>query len=135
MGWLNNQRGIASASIILFGLLALTVVLINGISIGVQRINDTATEKGLNTVVSYCHQHHEKYPQTCLVDEIYPCRESYIFRSNCIGVGDVIYNNKGEFMDWCGYTSLDGSGVACSTYWLDEKGNDCLKNKNLCIKI
>ena len=133
-----NKSGVTSFAIRLMALLVLTVVLIDGIAISVRK-NETAragVKTGEQIAVDYCSQTHDKFPEQCKVSRVFKCDEYYILRTGCNGVGDVIINAKGEFVNWCGYTSLDGNTPECGDYWIDVYGNDCTEeDNNLCLKI
>ena len=133
----SNNRGVSSFIIMLLALLVLTVVLIDGIAITVRK-NEQAQasiKTGEQIAIDYCSQSYEIFPEQCKVSRVYKCDEYFILRTGCIGVGDVIINNKGEYINWCGYTSLDGDSPDCGEYWIDIYGQDCTETNNLCLKI
>jgi len=133
----DNNFGFSSFSIMLLALLVLTLVLVNGIAITVR--NDARANTGIMSAYEiatrYCSQTHEIYPEQCKISRVYKCDEYYILSTGCIGVGDVIVNNKGEYLNWCGYTSLDGDSPECGEYWIDVYGQDCTQSNNLCLNI
>ncbi|MDP2684127.1 MAG: hypothetical protein Q8P20_03650 [bacterium] len=132
-----NNLGVSSFAIMLLALIVLTVVLVNGIAISM-RNNEQANaglKSGEQIATDYCLQSHEIFPEQCKISRVYKCNEYFILRTGCIGVGDVIINNKGEYINWCGYTSLEGQTPECGQYWIDVYGNDCTENNNLCLNI
>ncbi len=134
---LTNNRGVSSFAIMLLALLVFTVVLIDGIAITVRKNEQARTgiKSGEQIAMDYCDQMYEIFPEQCKISRVYMCDEYYILRTGCIGVGDVIINNQGKFINWCGYTSLDGEAPECGEYWIDVYGQDCTENNNLCLKI
>ncbi len=120
----------SSTAIILFGLLALTVVLANAIVITANEQNAIAA--GRNTALGYCGESHPRHPDGCIITGLYQCEDYYILQSNCIGVGDVILDKQGATVDWCGYTSLDTPAPTCQYYRYDNQGANCLQSNNLC---
>lgn len=128
-----DARGVSAVSIILLGLLALSVVLLNGTSITLKNKEKARSHQGLNVATSYCSKTNPVFPAECKVTKVYACDGNYLLRSGCLGVGDVILNQRGEFVGWCGYTSLEGAKVDCGQYWINQAGNDCTKSKNLCL--
>ncbi len=127
-----DQSGVGMQAIILFGTLALAVVLLNGIAIKVKQ-NEKA-QKGEEVAIGYCGKAHEKLPAECSVIEVHRCGANYLLINNCLGTGDIVLNHTGGMEAWCGYTSLDGTTVSCQQYWFDSQGNDCRLTKNLCKK-
>ncbi|MFA6553768.1 MAG: hypothetical protein WCT27_05055 [Patescibacteria group bacterium] len=127
-----DQRGVGMQAIILFGTLALAVVLLNGIAINVKQ-NERA-QSGKSTARGYCGQPYEKLPAECSITEVYSCGTHYLLKNNCLGTGEVVLAANGAFQAWCGYTALDGTPVSCQSYWLDSQGNDCRLTNNLCKK-
>ena len=116
-------------SIILLGLLSLSVVLLNGISITINQKN-ASREK---IISAYCFNGSNLYPPGCNITKINRCGNNYILGSDCLGVGNIIVNNDGKILDWCGYTSFDSTPAPdCSNYQVDARGNNCLLTKNLC---
>ncbi|MDD5040318.1 MAG: hypothetical protein PHY34_04175 [Patescibacteria group bacterium] len=134
MRFIRDRRGVQAVSIILFGLLALSVVLLNAISITVnQRKHAAAMERsGETAAISFCGTAHSRFPEQCLVARAYQCGGTYILQSNCIGVGEVILDKNGDFLKWCGYATLDQTAPDCGRYWMDAQGRDCTATKNLC---
>ncbi len=135
MATIINQKGVSSFAIILLALLVLVVVLANGIAISVRKDKVAQADQlsGLEIALSYCSSTHEKFPEQCKVSRVYQCDSNYLLRTGCIGVGDVILSKSGDFVRWCGYTSLEGEAPSCGTYWVDTSGSDCTKTKNLCL--
>lgn len=128
----HDNRGVTGLTIILFGLLTLAVVLLNGIAMTAQgKAHQRAQEQ---KVAGYCSQTHEKLPPECRITEVFRCGERYILRSNCLGVGDVIVGREGQLVTWCGYSSLNAPSQDCRPYLSDKKGRDCTKTNNLCAK-
>ncbi|MFH1207870.1 MAG: hypothetical protein V1668_04750 [Patescibacteria group bacterium] len=127
-----DERGVGMQAIILFGTLALAVVLLNGIAINVKQ--NEAVQSGKSIAVGYCGQTHDNLPPGCTITEVYNCDSHYILKNNCLGTGDIILSASGAFQTWCGYTSLDGAPVNCQQYWFDAQGHDCRLTKNLCKK-
>ena len=129
---LNNHKGISAMSVILFGLLSLTLVLVNIISI--QTSQAKKTRAGLTKAVQYyCGTNHEKFPSECLVTKTFDCSGYYILQTDCLGVGNVILDNRTEFLDWCGYNSLDTQAKSCAESLDSSKWQTCLKSDNLCL--
>ncbi|MBU0597989.1 hypothetical protein KKF61_03245 [Patescibacteria group bacterium] len=118
----------------LLGLLALSFVLLDGITIKVNQVLANA-QQGREAALGQCFNVHDKFPRDCIVNQVYRCDKTYIIRTDCLGVGDVILNNQGEYQNWCGYTALDGAQPQCGQYLIDEAGRDCLAGKNLCLKL
>lgn len=114
--------------IILFGLLALSVVLLNAIAITINQHND-----GDVVAQRYCGQSHQRYPLDCTIDGVFDCSDHYVMRSTCFGVGDIIVDQHGTFIDWCGYAVFGGSqSGSCDRYEIDPQGNRCAIANNLC---
>lgn len=132
-----NESGISSFAIMLLALLVLTVVLIDGIAITVRKNEKAKVEvkSGKQIARDYCSQSYEIFPEQCKISRVYKCDEYYILRTGCIGVGDVIINSRGEYINWCGYTSLDSEPPDCGEYWIDIHGQDCTEDNNLCLNI
>jgi len=133
MRFLKDKRGISVFSIMLLALLVLSVVLLNGISIVIRQKEKIQLQKGKRIAISYCAQSYEKFPPECKITKVFQCDNKYLLRSSCLGVGDVVLNQQGKYVKWCGYTSLDGRGIDCGQYWIDAEGNDCTQFKNLCL--
>jgi len=130
-----NQKGVSATAIILLGLLALSVVLLDGTSIALKKQEANASQRGQTFATSYCGATHEKFPPECLVNRVYNCRGGYLLRSACAGVGDVVLDQAGHFSKWCGYTAIGTTTAAnCSQYLLNSDGSDCTKTKNLCLE-
>lgn len=127
-----NMRGVSALSIILLGMVVLSVVLLNSISIFLQEKEDNQLPAGEEIAVSYCKQGHEKIPPSCTITTVYKCGTKYLLGSSCLGVGNIILDQQGEFISWCGYTSLDEAPEDCNQYLVDEEGNECVKTNNLC---
>jgi len=136
-GLRKNNYGVSSFAIMLLALLVLTVVLVDGIAISVKKNEEAKAGimTGEQIALNYCSQSHEIFPVQCKISRVYKCDEYYILRTGCIGVGDVIINNNGEYVNWCGYTSLEGEAPECGQYWIDIYGQDCTENNNLCLNI
>ena len=130
---IQDKTGVSAMSIMLLALLVLSVVLLNGTAIAVKGKEKTESQQGKNVAVSYCSKSNPVFPVECKITKVYKCGNNFLLRSGCIGVGDIILNQRGEFVEWCGYTSLEGTRVECGKYWIDDKGNDCTKSNNLCI--
>jgi hypothetical protein len=127
-----DERGVGMQAIILFGTLALAVVLLNGIAINVKQ--NEAVQDGKEIAIGYCGRTHQKLPPECTITEVFDCGDHYLLKNNCLGTGDIALATNGSFQAWCGYTSLDGAPVSCQPYWLDPQGRDCQLTKNLCKK-
>lgn len=133
MNLAKNKKGISVNSIILLGLLALSVVLLNGISISVKRAEAGQAKKSdLETVTSYCWRPHEKFPSECSITKIFACDSGYLATTDCFGVGDLILDKSGNYAGWCGYTVFGEPEEDCGRYWIDSGGKDCFKSNNLC---
>jgi len=132
-----NNFGVSTFAIMLLALLVLSVVLVDGIAITVRKNEEAKAGiiSGEKIASNYCTQSHEIFPVQCKISRVYKCDEYYILRTGCIGVGDVIINNKGEYINWCGYTSLEGEAPKCGQYWIDVYGLDCTETNNLCLNI
>lgn len=137
MKLLKNNKGVSSFAIMLLALLVLTVVLIDGIAISIRKNEEAKAgiKSGEKIATDYCSQKHEIFPEQCTITHVYKCNEYYILRTSCIGVGDVIINNQGKYINWCGYTSLDRDNPECGQYWIDIYGHDCTETNNLCLNI
>jgi hypothetical protein len=120
--------GISARTIMLFGLLALTVVLVDAIAI-LQSEGDQQ-QTGKARAISYCGKTHEKFPSQCPITQVRQCGQAYLLQSDCIGVGNIILSSRGTFLDWCGYNTLDTAGKDCGQYI---NSTDCIGNINLCI--
>ncbi|MBI5037239.1 MAG: hypothetical protein HZC01_00815 [Candidatus Kerfeldbacteria bacterium] len=120
--------GISARWIILFGLLALSLVLLNGIAINVNQANPDK-----EIAERFCGQRHAQYPIECQVDQVFGCADHYVLRSTCVGVGDVVVKASGETILWCGYTTFGGAeSPSCDAYERIAAGQTCLTH-NLCI--
>lgn len=126
-----NQQGISALSIILLGMLALSVVLLDAISINLQQRSALA-EQHTSVADQYCFRSHEKYPPECNVTSVQHCGQYFMLTSNCLGTGVVIVNSQGEYLDWCGYTTLEGVPTSCGQLTIDSQGKNCANAKNLC---
>lgn len=126
-----DQRGLTMTAIILFGTLSLSVVLLNAIAINVKQSEQM--HQGKDVALGYCGQAHPNLPTGCLVTEVYNCGDHYLLKNNCLGTGDVAIDKYGNFMNWCGFASLDGPSTSCQAYWQDPQGRDCRQTKNLCL--
>jgi hypothetical protein len=127
-----NQQGVSSLSIILFGLLTLSLVLLDGISITLNNNETYRLLKGKEKATASCFKANDKFPPECYATSVYKCDSRYILDSNCLGVGNVILDKFGDYYAWCGYNSLEGNNVACGKLIKNKNGGDCLKTKNLC---
>jgi len=128
-----NKKGVTATAIILLGLLALSVVLLDGTAIALGNKNKKKTDQGKKVAISYCTKANPAFPAECRVSRVYKCDDIFILRTGCSGVGDVIINSTGEFVSWCGYTALGEETAECGKYWLDAKGFDCTQTNNLCL--
>jgi len=135
MKLINDNRGVTAFAIMLLALLVLTLVLLNGISISLNKKNQAQTNivAGEEIAISYCGNSHQIFPPGCLISRVYECDGNYLLRSGCLGVGDVILDKDGEYANWCGYTSLEGKPSNCGEYWIDVHGDDCTESNNLCL--
>jgi len=129
---LTDQRGVTMMAIILFGTLALSVVLVN--SIAIKTNQQQHATRGKSVVVGYCSHTQSSLPPECTISEAYACGDHYMLRNNCLGTGDIVLDSHGAFVAHCGFTSLDGTAPSCTAYWTDPSGQDCHNHKNLCIK-
>lgn len=134
MRFIKDKRGVSAMSIMLLALLVLSVVLLNGTSIAIKSKEKTESQQGKNVAISYCAKANPVFPAECKITKVYQCDSNFLLRSGCIGAGDIILNQLGEFVKWCGYTSLEGVQADCGKYWIDAQDNDCTKSNNLCIK-
>lgn len=134
---LRNQLGVSSMSIILLGLLALSVVLLDGIAISVNQKNARIQKNALQEKIysAYCFNDSIYYPPGCNITKINKCDNHFVLSSDCLGVGNIVVNNDGKVVVWCGYTSFDSKPAPdCGKYQVDAQGNNCLLTKNLCSK-
>ncbi|MFH0804891.1 MAG: hypothetical protein V1916_01705 [Patescibacteria group bacterium] len=130
MGIHRNQRGVSALFITLFGLLALSVVLLDGIAVSAQQRREA--QAGTRVATNNCGQMHVVFPAQCPITAVYRCGGRYILRTDCVGVGDVVLDSRGGYQGWCGYTSFDGPSPTCQGYNTDHTGTDCTKGTNLC---
>lgn len=137
MSLLYDKRGISAVAIILLGLMALSVVLLDGISINLKQKEQAraAEVAGKQRATALCGNVAEQLPRECPIIEVFQCDASFILRSNCIGVGDILLNSKGEYVAWCGYTSIDTEVRECGRYWINDNGDDCMLSNNLCGEL
>jgi len=121
---------------VFFGLICLVLIIVVVILVYFRTGNQESSlsQKGEDIVLKYCQQSHDKFPEGCLITKVFQCDDRYILRNDCYGTGDIILNKLGEFVDWCGYTSLGEIGVDCQPYWFDSQGSDCTQTNNLCDK-
>ncbi len=128
---INNNKGVSATAIILFGLLCLTLVLVDIISI------QTSQAKKTQAIVArasrYCGQNHQKFPLQCPVTRVFDCAGYFILQTDCLGVGNVILNGQAEFKDWCGYNSLDTQAQSCVESLNSARWQSCLESDNLCL--
>lgn len=125
-----NQSGISSSTIILFGLLVLTVVLVDAMSIIYHR--DNKREAVTTSIISYCGKAYPVFPVQCPITRIYLCGQDYLLNNDCSGTGTVIINSDGRQTGWCDYTSLDSKPTKCLS--LKPDINNCFLLSNLCAK-
>ncbi|MFA5135149.1 MAG: hypothetical protein WC505_05210 [Patescibacteria group bacterium] len=133
----HDNRGISAVAIILLGMMALSVVLLDGISINLKQKEEAraAVAAGLQRAVALCGNPAERLPEDCPIVAVYQCDANYILTSDCMGVGDVLLSGSGEYVAWCGYASIDTAVRECGRYWLDAEGNDCTLGNNLCSDL
>lgn len=131
----SEQSGFPGMWIILLGLLALSAVLLDGIAITLQKAEAERSRErsGREIAVSYCGRPHERHPETCSIAEVYHCDSHFLLRTTCPGVGDVVLDSDGHYLDWCGYNSLDGPAPTCSRYVIQPDGAVCTQTTNLCL--
>mgnify|MGYP001571134013 CR=1 FL=1 len=127
-----NQRGITMVSIILFGLLVLSVVLVNYISINTKRISWLESHKAERIATSYCGHPFPLLPEECPITAVFRCGKQAIMRNNCLGTGEALINERGKFVALCGQTTFGSVTTSCGTYWQDSQGTDCRATNNLC---
>ena len=124
-------------SIILLGLLSLSVVLLAGIAISVNQKNarNQINARQEKIISAYCFNDSIYFPPGCNIITINKCDNHFVLSSDCLGVGNIIVDNNGKVIVWCGYTSFDSQPAPdCSKYKVDTQGNNCLLSKNLCNK-
>ncbi len=114
--------------IILFGTLALTLVLLNGIALTLDRQQPSG-----DLADQYCQANYERLPSTCPITAVYDCQSHVVLRSgNCPSVGDIILDTDGSFIEWCGYATLGPDAPPdCQPYYRTPSGADCLVT-NVC---
>ncbi len=123
-----SSAGVSPRWIILFGTLALTLVLVNGIML---TLADQA-DHGTSVAAQYCGQSHERFPVECSVTGVYDCDSHYVLQSDCIGVGEVVLDREGTMIAWCGYTAFDApTSPSCIKYNRTPEGTNCVTT-NLC---
>ncbi|MFZ6035787.1 MAG: hypothetical protein ACOYUK_01470 [Patescibacteria group bacterium] len=122
-----HSGGISARWIILFGLLALAMVLLDGIALSVNR-GDSADDRA----ESYCATVPRQFPAECPVTQVYACGQRYIVRSECVGVGDLIIDQQGSVISWCGYTTFDATQAPDCRPYETHQGELCPPTHNLC---
>lgn len=123
-----NQSGISSATIILFGLLVLTVVLVDALSIIYHHDNEQNAVTA--SILKYCGKTYPAYPPQCPITKIYDCDENYVLQNDCLGTGTVVLTAAGRQTSWCDYTSFDTEPTKCLT--VKPNINNCFSLQNLC---
>lgn len=119
-------------AIMLFGLLVLSVVLLDGMAISVNAPEQALANRNVVRRM-YCHKAYGTFPPQCLVTAMYSCGDHYILQSSCLGVGEVIVGERGQFQAWCGYNAFGTKSPDCQPYRLDARRRDCTKTDNLCV--
>jgi hypothetical protein len=128
---IDNNKGVSATAIILFGLLSLTLVLVDIISI--QTSQAKKTQANVVQATRYCGQNHEKFPPQCPVTKTFDCAGYFILQTDCLGVGNVILDGQAEFQEWCGYNSLDTQAQSCAESLDSARWQGCLESDNLCL--